>query len=543
MRDISLLLDGRPMNDPVVGTYNMYDLPLEFISGAEVASCASSPGAANGRGTALNFVTRFYNSYRPMTKIRYVEHSKGSILTDGIFTQNVARGLNLMIGIQRHVTQGRYANADLDSWNVRTRLRYNISGRINVSLTDFYTMSSNGLNYGVDASQSISIFDELGTHVINDYARDRRTRRDVTFSMLARLLPDSSATRINIYYSGMVREFWNPMELGNRDDSTVSAFWGINLQQEMNLPLVYFSAGGSWERRKSDSTRTLAYHAETEKSLFARAELRVVNSFVPFASLQSVSLNGENTLNKGAGVKFRVGKWAEIFYETSWYDRFPTIQEKYRTDSTIFRTSGIVKEQHVFSRTGIDLKISPGFRMELSGFDRKIEHPIVYEPAVTMYGSRAIGLSNESEVRIQGICGKLDWHWHQLEFFGVFTLTRYKQSDMVRTRIPDAILGTELSYRDLFFKGKLDAKFGIRSRFYNRQESMKFDPQTLAYVQYYQNIIGRSTTLDLFMILKIGDAHVSLSFENLLNAKYIMAPVYPMPGRNLRLGVNWIFMD
>jgi hypothetical protein len=72
---------------------------------------------------------------------------------------------------------------------------------------------------------------------------------------------------------------------------------------------------------------------------------------------------------------------------------------------------------------------------------------------------------------------------------------------------------------------------------------MQFDPQTLSYVQYYTNIIGRSTTLDLFMILKIGDAHISLSWQNILNTPYILSPIYPMPGSHIRLGVNWVFMD
>ena len=109
--------------------------------------------------------------------------------------------------------------------------------------------------------------------------------------------------------------------------------------------------------------------------------------------------------------------------------------------------------------------------------------------------------------------------------------------------MPDVILAGELSYRDTFFKDKLDAKFGVRSQFYNRQQGMQFVPQTLSYVQNYTSIIGRSTTLDLFMILKIGDAHILLSWQNVLNAPYILSPIYPMPGGHIRVGVNWVFLD
>jgi hypothetical protein len=83
----------------------------------------------------------------------------------------------------------------------------------------------------------------------------------------------------------------------------------------------------------------------------------------------------------------------------------------------------------------------------------------------------------------------------------------------------------------------------MRTRFFNRQRGMQFDPQTLSYEQYYIDLLGRSTTFDLFLILKIGDAHISLSWNNVLNAGYILGPIYPMQGRSLRLGVNWVFMD
>jgi hypothetical protein len=159
----------------------------------------------------LNFVSRSYNSYRPFTKLRFVQDPKGTILTDGLFTQNLARGLNLMIGFQRTTTMGRYANADLDAWNVRSRLRYDISDRLNIALTDFYTKTGNGLNGGIDLSLSPALFDETTAIVMNQYAHDDRSRRDVTLSAIGRIFSDtSSTTQASFYYSTLEREYWNP---------------------------------------------------------------------------------------------------------------------------------------------------------------------------------------------------------------------------------------------------------------------------------------------------------------------------------------------
>jgi hypothetical protein len=274
-----------------------------------------------------------------------------------------------------------------------------------------------------------------------------------------------------------------------------------------------------------------------------QAELRLIDIFVPSVSLRSTSLNGESSLNTGAGVKSAIADWLTLFADVSWFDRFPTFQERYWTDSTFLRASEIQKEQHAFIQGGFTLQAGSNLEVSLTGFQRSVKRAIVFQPAVTLGGSPAISISNVREVVIQGINGSAVIRYHKFEALGVLTLTRYKEVDTLKTLMPDVILAGEVSYRDTFFKDKLDAKFGVRSQFYNRQQGMQFDPQTLLYFQNNTSILGRSTTLDLFMILKIGDAHILLSWQNILNAPYILSPIYPMPGGHIRVGVNWVFLD
>jgi outer membrane cobalamin receptor len=549
-RGIGILFDGRPMNDPVTGTYNLSDVPLEFIDHIEFLSGSSSMLPSGGDGTALNFVSRSYNSLHPMTKLRFVQDPKGTILTDGIFTQNVARGFNLMIGFQRATTLGRYANAYLDAWNVRTRLRYNVSERLNIALTDFYTRAGNGLNGGLDPLQSASLFDETSAIVSNNNAHDNRSRRDVTLAAIARIFSDSaSTTHASLYYSTLEREYWNPSDILNGqyhtiDDSTIASFWGIRFQQQLSFGPAHLTVGGNFERRQTDSTRTLPSHIESEKSLFTQAELRLTDLFVPSVSLRSVSLDGESSISSGVGAKSVLSDWLTLYVDALSYDRFPTIQERYWRDSIMSRPQGIKKEQHSFLQAGFQLHAGPNIQLSMTGFQRTIKNAIIFRPVITKYGSAAMSISNVDEVKSSGFNGSVAIRWHQFEVFGAMTLMRCVQSDTVKTFIPDVILAGEVSYREKFFKEKLDAKFGMRSRFYNRQhEGMQFDPQTLSYSQYTTDLLGRSTTFDLFMILKIGDAYISLSWNNILGAGYMLAPNYPMPGRNIRLGVNWVFFD
>jgi outer membrane cobalamin receptor len=541
-RDIDILLDGRPMNDPVTGTYNLSDLPLEFIDHTEILSGSTSILASGEDGTALNFVSRSYNSYHPFTKLRFVQDPKGTLLTDGLFTQNVARGLNLMIGFQRTVTVGRYANADLDAWNVRMRLRYNLSDRFNVSLTDFYTKAGNGLNGGIDPIHSASLFDETGAAVLNENSRDSRSRHDVTLSAIARLFSDSSSvTQSSLYYSAMDREYLDPVN--QIDDSTKASFWGIRLQQQLFWNALHVTVGGNWERRQSDSTRTLLSHVESEQSLFARAELQLITLFVPSITVRSNSLDGEYTVSSGIGAKSMPADWLTVFFDASRYDRFPTLQERYWSDSVVVRTQYIVKEQHSYLQGGVDIHPSSNIQLNLTGFHRTIKNAIVYQPALTMYGSSAISISNVNEITSSGLNGRLIFNWHHIEVLGVMTLTHYEESDTVKTFTPDVILSGEVCYRGNIVFEHWDGKIGFRSRFFSRQKGMQFDPHTLSYIEYTSDLLGRSTTFDLFLILKIGNAHLSLSWNNILNAGYMLGPIYPMQGSSVRFGVNWEFID
>jgi hypothetical protein len=77
----------------------------------------------------------------------------------------------------------------------------------------------------------------------------------------------------------------------------------------------------------------------------------------------------------------------------------------------------------------------------------------------------------------------------------------------------------------------------------NAQHGMTINPQLMLYRENSDTTVSSWTRLDLFAILKIGDAYITLSYENLLNANYFITPVYPMPDRTFRFGINWVFLD
>ena len=181
----------------------------------------------------------------------------------------------------------------------------------------------------------------------------------------------------------------------------------------------------------------------------------------------------------------------------------------------------------------------------VGAFQRLVDNAINYSSSTTSSGTAATIISNIAKEKILGITGSARVSWKWFEAYGTMTLTKTTQNDTLKTLIPDVLLSGELSYRNKALLGVYDVRLGVRSSFYNRQDGMTLIPSLLAYQAYQSQEfnLGRTTTLDLFLVLKIGDAHVSLSYLNAMNLRYMQAPIYPMPSAAIRIGVNWEFLD
>jgi outer membrane cobalamin receptor len=77
----------------------------------------------------------------------------------------------------------------------------------------------------------------------------------------------------------------------------------------------------------------------------------------------------------------------------------------------------------------------------------------------------------------------------------------------------------------------------------SQHRGKEYVPRQGLWVENIRTQPGQFSTMDFFAVLHIGDAFISVTWENLLNANYFITPVYPMPGRNFKLGVNWVFVD
>ncbi len=538
---IAILLDGRPMNDPVTGTYNLYEIPLEFIEQVEILD--RSDGILFGGGTtkaALNFVTRQYNAIRPMTKIRYVQASPENILTDGLFTQNLARAANLTLGFQRHVSNGRYRNASLDSWNVRARVRYNVSDRFNISLMEFYTKTINGMNGGVDLSAPTPVFDNVSA-TVKDTASERVKRHDVTLSMIGRLFEDSlSTTRLSLYYSSLESEYNE--ESASYQNARTSFFRGIRFSQTFDRGNVFL--GFDVQEIHIDSSRYVTGRYEPMSAFFGKIRKSLWNLLTPSFFARFESRRSKPFLSIGSDVELTLGQSISFFAGVRLSGPIESKPvELTSSDSSILQLGSVSREKHEFVEGGLRFSPDESFTFSLTGFRRITKEALVYRFSGPAPNYPNISIFNISEAKSEGVAGSASLRWGNIEAYGVLTYLRYTEGDTVKTLIPQVVLSSELAYRDKFFNDALDARFGIRSRFMSQHWGKEYVPRQGLFVENIRTQPGQFSTMDLFAVLHIGDAFISVTWENLLNANYFITPVYPMPGRNFKLGVNWVFVD
>jgi outer membrane cobalamin receptor len=544
---IGLLLDGRPLRDPVTGSYNLYDLPIEFLDVVEIANNSASLFAApNANGGAMNLVSHQYDNGRPTTKLRFLQGPFNHILTDGLFAQNIARGVNAMFGFQRLVTDGRYSNSQYDSWSIRARLRYNITERINVWASDFYNKSTTGLNGGIDPINSPTLFDEVTAVVRDESTVQTIARHDFTLGLAGKFLPDTtSKTRALVYYSFIDREYSTGASLytvPTFSDIQRSSFWGAKVEQQVDLSPIDIEIGAEYERRETEKGFFLPGHLETYASAKGRAALQPMEWLTVEGSARYENLRDDGGLSWSARLQTSLTDGISAWGTISRSFRYPTIQELYWTDSTLTRTGLPGKETHSRLEFGVRLKTNP-LSISLKGYKRKIDNAVV----VTQKGNLDAGANQLlmffPQVDVQGAAADLSIQLWRLTLVGNLAYTDYQQQINSTQPFPRFSSYGEMSYSDEFGNHVVDLKVAVRLKAMSHHFGLQFIPEQYSFVQQNAALTPGYSTLDLYTVVKIGDAHVMLVWENPLNVKGMMAPYYPLLGRNIKLGVNWVFTD
>lgn len=548
---VPVYLDAVPFNDPITGEVNLYEIPLEHIQSIERLGSYESALRSGGGAAALNFVSRQYDVRSPFTKLRFLQGPNEMTLTDGIYTNNITQRANLTFGFQNITTDGRFANSASATWNVRARLRYNLSERFNLWVSEFYTNSNLRLNGGVDYVQSPALFDEVTAVVRNQLILQKTDRHDLALGMVGSMLGDSVwTTRLTACYTALERQYEQPDELtGARarfDVHNVEAT-GVTYEQSLRIGLLSIEGGGSIESKSIIASNLLSEGRVITTGAYGRLTANFDDFAIPSAVVRLNQRGFERFTTLGAQMQLNPGGGFTFTASGVSGGRFPTLQELYWTDSTLARPSVLRYERHDIAAVGARWSYESargGADVSLEFFTGQISNPIQFRSVDTAYTLNPhLVIENGPRVDFTGATTSVRASVWNFTLTASATALRKEVGKARSEEFPLAWFASELAYQDVFFDGHLNAKAALRVRGADRSRGAELMPQLLQYRLNEFSRLGAYLVPDAYLVLHIGNAHVLLSWENMPGLGYFATPTYPMPSSAIRLGINWVFLD
>jgi len=90
---------------------------------------------------------------------------------------------------------------------------------------------------------------------------------------------------------------------------------------------------------------------------------------------------------------------------------------------------------------------------------------------------------------------------------------------------------------------KSELNIGFKAGLLDSKSAPRFIPISNSYINNTNNVGLQTTGLNLYSIMKLGNAFVKVEWENLLDANYYNVAFYPERGQIVKLSVAWSFFD
>lgn len=551
-RSIVLMSDGIVLNEPLTGVYDPNLYPTEHIERVEVIrGTRAFLYGINATGGAINIVTKSKRALKPISRVRFSESVFGYGFLDAMISQDVLRGLNVTLGLQHPTIDGKFPNSGYELWNLRGKVRYNLSNKVNIFFSEIYNQSKLGLNGGVEPQQTPAglEFDRFQAAMRSEDAYEKITRHDLQLGTAARLFQDTAAvSTLTLYLSSNLREYRDkehqrgifPIKQDHRTE-----WYGVKFTHHARFEKFTANVGTEIQARGTVASPTVGQHIRQSTSVYGKTE------FAPFDEF-TVSGYGrfDNYLNRspvsfGSDASFRPLSWLELGVGYSHSYRFPTIQEEYWRDSVVSAAlQSIAPETHNLIEGKLRLLGGQTSTLELTIFRRTIHDAIVPMSAGLLTPFPSIRFTSHSKLTLQGFDGKAEVRWGVLYGEGVLQFIEVKTNDFTYiTLLPKWYAFGGLYYWNKLLSNSLDLKIGVRGKAFSAYQGMEYNPQAQMYVTSVQKKVDAVGVGDFVLLAHIGDAYVHFVLENLFARRYFITPTYPQLERTLRFGISWTFLD
>ncbi len=529
--NIALGINGRTLTNYYNGKYNLENYSPEFferielLNGSDAAVLSASPN-----NTFLNIQEIIYNSKIPFTRIWYAQEGGSFISADGIFSQNFSDGWNFTFGFKKMDDRLAFDNMSMDYWNLRFILRYNIDSTSSLSITDNFTNNKTTTNGGSDPDNSFDIYSPINSSPYFSKIQLRNYRHDlnITYSNKMDFFNITNTT----YLTSDINEralprFDGADTLGNTSNTETQIGNRINL--DFTFDNIDFKVGSNINTFNSDGTNFFSNYSGFYWNIYSRAELKLTNSTSISGGVNYGNDSKNGFIGFGERLKHKLTDNSYLYIDHSFISKNGLVYSK-----------ELVNEKTNLFLAGIKLE-----SINFEGYYRIVNTPIFnrlvneyYTEQYNIADYHAFGGSaSYNDQVLTSLFDKNDMIDLRLQA----RINLITGNDELNNYYPLFTFNAGLNYMLMINKSELN--IGFRAGLLDSKTAPRFIPISNSYVTTVDNVGIQTTGLNIYSIMKLGNAFVKIEWENLLDANYYNVAYYPERGQIVKLSVAWSFFD
>jgi iron complex outermembrane receptor protein len=501
-KQVLVLLDGRPLTDPVSGGIDLRGISIYSIEKVEIIKGAGAVlyGDNTTGGVVLITTRKAHITYK-----NRLEASYGSFNTQrydfDLGTQIKATGLSLSGNYKS--SDGYRKNGDSKTWGGKIGINSSLSKEIDLRLSLNYSEKKEGYPG--------KTFDPT------PLARSEQQGWGTT------LLLKYKGVNSRTYYTGF-DEYYNDPD-NKKENDLKSQIIGEDIKWEGNLPRIgAILLGLNGELRRAEAT-TIGKHDENQFSIYGSKEIGMGNW--PLSIRLGLRLNKHSdfgpSYNPEAGIFYKLKDW-EAGIQVNRSSNTPTFRQRYYESTFTKGNPDLGMEQTTNYQLNLSARFRESFKWSATAFWSQVEDGIA-----TVKGADGIyRYANISSSSRKGVDLNFDWkivEWLGIDASYIYLIARDEDTGLLLTHKPkhEAKFNIRLSKGDgsLIFRGKY-----VDRRFDDSANTEVLD-------SYFE--------ADAKLTYQLKAVNIFFEVNNLFDKVHYAHLGYPFEGRTYTAGLSYEF--
>lgn len=530
-RDNSLSFNGVTLNNLEYENTELNLISPEFFENIEILE-GSDAVIFSGKSVSINFQEKRYNSARPFTKMWYSQSGYELIASDGQFSQNLLPNTNFLLAFSNLGADGRYTNQAIEHWNVRSSLRYNFDSTRCISLNYIFNNRKYGLNGGIQPDAQ-NPQNEFETEVLFNEFNERNYRTDLIASYSQKT--ELNYVLINGFFSHQENQlkFYNEPVIIFKDSTGKEIYetlsFGFNSFNELKL-LDYFNInfGGEFRKVYIDKNTFTASLNEINYNTFTKIKLNISKALSVSAGMRFECKYDKNLLSFGGKIEYKF-KNDEFYFDFSRFKISPNLSQ------------GLDKstETNYLFLLGFN---SSEFHIKSNIFYRRTNNPLIAEMSFNrnyvIYSENCNCISRNSI----GATVFYENNFFDKFFANMKIVAQYSETNKKFDNSKPNFYFSFCGFYEYNVSSSV-LRVGAEAEIYSPFKALYFYPVSKEFTISNDNSKWMTNGINIFVSLRLGNAFLRLSLENVLSQYYYRVKYYPMLDRVFHLTLTWAFND